>query len=407
MKIKYKLSDKFDYWLFGSMIALIIVGLIAIYSATEKMALTNYYKQLTFAVISIVIFFIIFFVRAQYFKFLSIPVYLLTLLLLGFVLISGHTVYGARSWLNLGPIGFQPSEIGKIGTIFMLAYWLSQSNVKLDNLRDLAIALFFGLFPVLLILAEPDMGTAIVYIVILLSVLFWAGIDLFGLFVILSPAVIVFLSFFGTVAALVGFLALVVLLFLFKKDLFLSLTIFIINLASIFLFDLGVKLLKPHQQKRIMTFLNPLSDPYGSGYNAIQAQTAVGSGGILGKGFLHGSQTQLRFIPEQWTDFIFSVIGEEFGFIGSFIVILLFSTLFFRLLRIALKQKDSFAGLVTIGFLTTLLVHFFINIGMNIGLAPVIGIPLPFMSYGGTALIVNVSMIAIVMSFYRDKKEHT
>ncbi len=407
MKIKYKISDKFDYWLFGSMLLLIVIGLIAIYSATENTANTNFYKQLTFAFISVPVFFLIYFVRANYFKLLSIPVYILILFLLFMVLVSGHTVYGAQSWLSIGPIGFQPSEVGKIGTIFMLAYWLSRSNVRLDNLRDLAIALFFGLLPVLLILSEPDMGTAIVYIVIILSLLFWAGIDLFGLFVILSPAVIVFLSFFGTITAVFGFLALIVLLFLFKKDIFLSLTIFIINLASIFLFDLGVKLLKPHQQKRILTFLNPLSDPYGSGYNAIQAQTAVGSGGILGKGFLHGTQTQLRFIPEQWTDFIFSVIGEEFGFIGSLIVISLFSVLFFRLLRIALKQKDSFAGLVTIGFLTTLLVHFFINIGMNIGLAPVIGIPLPFMSYGGTALIVNVSMIAIVMSFYKDKKEHT
>jgi rod shape determining protein RodA len=150
-----------------------------------------------------------------------------------------------------------------------------------------------------------------------------------------------------------------------------------------------------------------MSDPYGSGYNTIQARTAVGSGGLFGKGFLHGSQTQLSFIPEQWTDFIFSVIGEEFGFIGTFVVVILFSIVFYRLLRMALMQKDFFDSLITIGILTTLFVHFFINIGMNIGLAPVIGIPLPFLSYGGTALLVNVSMIAMVMSFYKDNKEHT
>ncbi len=407
MKIKYSISDKFDYWLFGAMFLLISFGLVAIFSATVNLNGTNFYKQLLFALISIVIFFFLYFAPSKLLKLSAIPIYSFSLFLLLVVLLGGETVYGAKSWLSLGPIGFQPSEIGKIGTIFMLAYWLSKSNVQLDNLKDLLIALSLGLFPVILILAEPDMGTAIVYVIVIFTLLFWAGIDLFGLFVILSPVVIVFLSFFGTIAAVVGFLALVIILFFFRKDIFLSLTIFIVNLSSIFLFDLGVKLLKPHQQRRIMTFLNPLSDPYGSGYNAIQAQTAVGSGGLFGKGFLHGSQTQLRFIPEQWTDFIFSVIGEEFGFIGSAVILILFSIIFYRLLRIALKHKDHFAGLVTIGFLSTLLIHFFINIGMNIGLAPVIGIPLPFMSYGGTALIVNVSMIAIVMSFYKDNKEHT
>jgi rod shape determining protein RodA len=407
MKIKYRLTDRFDYLLFAAVFLLIGIGLTAIYSASNNMNNNTFDKQLIFAFVSLFVFFLIYFTNSKLIKILSIPTYLLSLLLLFAVLVSGHTVYGAKSWLNLGPVGFQPSELGKVGMIMMLAYWLSKKNVHLDNLKDLGIALAIGLFPVILILGQPDMGTAIVYVFVILALLFWAGIDLFGLFVILSPTVIVFLSFFGTLAVVIGLAAVLVLLFYFKKDIFLSLTIFIINLASIFLFDIGVKLLRPHQQRRILTFLNPMSDPYGSGYNAIQAKTAVGSGGLLGKGFLHGSQTQLSFIPEQWTDFIFSVIGEEFGFIGTIVVVILFSVVFYRLLRMALMQKDFFESLITVGILTTLFVHFFINIGMNIGLAPVIGIPLPFLSYGGTALLVNVSMIAIVISFYKDNKEHT
>ncbi len=406
MNIKYRLTDRFDYLLFAAMVLLIAIGLVAIYSASNNINNNAFNKQLFFSLVSLVLFFLIYFTHAKIIRLISIPTYILSIILLLAVLVTGHSVYGAKSWLNFGPVGFQPSELGKVGMIMMLAYWLSKNNVKLDNLKDLGVSLLIGLFPVLLILGQPDMGTAIVYVLVILAQLFWAGIDLFGLFVILSPVVIVFLSFFGTIAVVVGLLTVLVLLFYFKKDIFLSLTIFIINISSIFLFQIGVKLLRPHQQRRLLTFLDPMTDPYGSGYNAIQAKTAVGSGGLFGKGFLHGSQTQLRFIPEQWTDFIFSVIGEEFGFIGSIIVIILFSIVFYRLLRMALMQKDFFESLITIGILTTLFIHFFINIGMNIGLAPVIGIPLPFLSYGGTALLVNVSMIAIVMSFYKNNKEH-
>ncbi len=406
MNIKYRLTDRFDYLLFAAMVLLIAIGLVAIYSASNNINNNAFNKQLFFSLVSLVLFFLIYFTHAKIIRLISIPTYILSIILLLAVLVTGHSVYGAKSWLNFGPVGFQPSELGKVGMIMMLSYWLSKNNVKLDNLKDLGVSLLIGLFPVLLILGQPDMGTAIVYVLVILAQLFWAGIDLFGLFVILSPVVIVFLSFFGTIAVVVGLLTVLVLLFYFKKDIFLSLTIFIINISSIFLFQIGVKLLRPHQQRRLLTFLDPMTDPYGSGYNAIQAKTAVGSGGLFGKGFLHGSQTQLRFIPEQWTDFIFSVIGEEFGFIGSIIVIILFSIVFYRLLRMALMQKDFFESLITIGILTTLFIHFFINIGMNIGLAPVIGIPLPFLSYGGTALLVNVSMIAIVMSFYKNNKEH-
>ncbi len=408
MKIQAKITDKFDFALFLPMLGLIIIGLAAIKSATfeHPYASGNFNRQLIFALLSLGVFFFIYFLPHRIFRLFAVPTYGITLVLLAFVLFIGKTTYGAKSWIVFGPVGFQPSEIGKIALIFMLAYWLGKPNVQLNNVKDFSVAVTIAVIPLLLIMAQPDMGTAIIYMIITLALFFWAGVDLFGLFTLLSPPIIVFLSLFGFVPALVGFFLIVALLFYFKKDLFTSITIFVINLAAVFLFDFGIKLLRPHQQNRILSFLNPSADPLGSGYNAIQARVAVGSGGLFGKGYMSGSQTQLHFIPEQWTDFIFSVIAEEFGFIGSAIVVILFTIIFYRLLKIAARSKDYFSSFTVIGILTTLLVHFFINIGMNIGLAPVIGIPLPFMSYGGTALLVNVAMIAIVMNIYANVREH-
>ncbi len=408
MKIKAKITDNFDFALFLPMLALIVLGLVAIKSSTynHPYASVNFGKQLFFAFVSLGVFFFIYFLPHRIIKFFVLPAYAFSIFLLLAVLFIGKTTYGAKSWIAFGPVGFQPSEIGKIGLILALAYWLGKSNVRLDNVKDFSVAVIILLMPLTLILAQPDMGTAIIYMMITLSLFFWAGVDLFGLFALLSPPIVVFLSLFGALPAIIGFAIIIALLFYFKKDLFTSITIFVVNLSAIFLFDLGIKLLKPHQQKRILTFLNPSADPLGSGYNAIQASVAVGSGGFLGKGFMKGTQTQLHFIPEQWTDFIFSVIAEEFGFVGSALVVILFTIIFLRLLKIASKSKDYFSSLVVIGILTTLLMHFFINIGMNIGLAPVIGIPLPFMSYGGSALLVNVAMIAIAMNIFANNKEH-
>ena len=177
------------------------------------------------------------------------------------------------------------------------------------------------------------------------------------------------------------------------------------NLAAAFLFDYGLQFLKPHQQKRIESFVNPLSDPLGAGYNILQTKVAIGSGGLLGKGFLEGNQTQLRFIPEQWTDFIYCVVGEEFGFLGSSLVIVLFMVVFLRLVYIASHTRNKFGSTVAIGSLTLLFSHFAINIGMNLGVAPVIGLPLPFMSYGGSSLMVNMILMGIVINFYKNRRD--
>ena len=323
------------------------------------------------------------------------------------VLVVGKTVYGAKSWLDFGGIGFQPSEFAKVGTMLALSSWLTHKKRDINNLKDISIALAIGFIPIMLILLEPDMGTAIVFMAITLIMIFWSGISLFSLFVVLSPGVVIFASLFGFGPLVFVLILIVLALIYFKKDIFTSLTVFILNLSSAFFFDFVFNLLKPHQQKRIESFLDPMADPLGSGYNALQAKVAIGSGGIFGKGFLQGNQTQLRFIPEQWTDFIYCVVGEEFGFIGSILVVILFSIIFIRLLNLAAYAKDEFSSLSVIGILTILFTHFVINIGMNVGITPVIGLPLPFVSYGGSSLLVNMALIGIAFNTYKNRREHT
>ena len=409
MNINYKLQDRFDLSIFLPAVGLIIFGLLAIYSSTlnHPTASGNFQKQIVFVAISLIVFFITFSLPLQSFKKFAIVIYGVSIFFLIAVLAIGRTVYGAKSWFGIGGFGFQPSELAKLGTILMLSYWLTYKNRDINNFKDIGVALLIGVLPIMLIMLEPDMGTSIVFLIITISLVFWSGISLYGLFVVLSPGIVALASILGTYAFISALLFVVAALFFFKKDLFNSITVFIINLSAGFFFDYVYKVLKPHQQKRIASFLDPLADPLGAGYNALQAKVAIGSGGFFGKGFLHGNQTQLRFIPEQWTDFIYCVIGEEFGFIGSIIVISLFLIIFLRLFKLSAIAKDRFSVLVTVGVLTLLFSHFAINIGMNVGITPVIGLPLPFLSYGGSSQLINMVMLGIVLNIYRNRKLHT
>ncbi len=409
MKGSHKLSDKFDFTIFFSTMLLITIGLLGIFSATNNnpTAQGAFQKQFIMALVALVIFFITYFLPARLYKSLATPSYILSIIILIAVLLMGHTVYGAKSWINLGPIGFQPSEFAKIGFIFMLSYLLTGERRNPNNIKDFLVLMFYSFIPIILILIEPDMGTVIVYLFILIAMLFWSGIDLFYVFVTLSPVVVLFASFFGIAAFLLAMIIVFALLLYFKRNIFINISIVIMNMAGAYLFDYAFQFLKPHQQKRIETFINPTSDPLGAGYNILQAQLAIGSGGIWGKGFLKGNQTQLSFIPKQWTDFIFSVPGEEFGFIGSVLIVLLFTIIFIRLLNIASQINDKFESLVVVGVLTLLLTHFTINIGMNLGVAPVVGIPLPFLSYGGSSLIINMFLLGVALNFYKNRREHT
>ncbi|HEX3073854.1 MAG TPA: rod shape-determining protein RodA [Ignavibacteriales bacterium] len=405
-----KIEDKLDLGLFAAVFSLIIVGLLAIYSSTANhpTASVKFYQQLFFAFVAIGVFFATYFFNPRFFHSMSIGVYFLSLFLLIVVLLMGKTVYGAKSWMGIGSFGFQPSELGKIGLIFMMAYYFSQPRTSINTAMGLGGALLIGLTPIGLIMLEPDMGTTIVYVCIMMAMIYWKGISLFGLFVVISPGLAAFASMFGYGIFIGALVLILAALIYFKRDIFMSATVFIINVAAGFFFDFIFRSLSPHQQKRILTFLDPNADPLGSGYNAIQAKVAIGSGGFFGKGFLSGNQTQLRFIPEQWTDFIFCVVGEEFGFLGSIIVIGIFFVLFMRMYKTAVstRDKDEFSNMVVIGVLAMFFANFAINVGMTVGIMPVIGLPLPFISYGGSSLLVNVFLAGVVANIYRNRKHY-
>jgi rod shape determining protein RodA len=409
LRIDYKLSDKFDFGIFIPAILLIVIGLTAIYSSTfnHPTMSGNFNRQLVFSIAAFIIFFITYSLPTNSFRTITIPTYLLSLLLLIVVLVVGRKVSGARSWLDLGPFGFQPSEFAKIGTVLTMSAFLSRKNTDIESFKDILFSLGIGFIPVMLILLEPDMGTAIVFFGTILILIFWKGISLFGLFIVLSPGFVAIAAIFGFYYFLASLIIVLIVLMLFRKDIFFSGSIFALNLAAGFFTDYLYNALSPHQQKRIQSFIDPNTDPLGAGYNTIQAKVAIGSGGLFGKGFLQGNQTQLQYIPEQWTDFIYCVIGEEFGFIGSIIVLVLFLYLFLRILKIASTTKDEFLSLTIIGILSVYVIHYLINIGMVVGILPVIGIPLPFVSYGGSSLLVNMFMLGIIANVYRNRKNFT
>jgi rod shape determining protein RodA len=409
LRIDYKLNDKFDLGLVIPAFILFCIGLAAIYSSTlhNPHATGNFNKQLFFGAASIILFFVIYSLPTSIFKTLAVPTYLFSLLMLLVVLVIGRRVSGAKSWLGLAGLGFQPSELAKLGVVLILAAFLSRKNSAIDSFKDILIAVSLGFVPIILILAEPDLGSSFVFMGLIIVMLFWKGISLFGMFVVLSPAILAVSSLFGVYYFIGGLVLVILSLFMFRKDIFFSASIFTINLAVGFFTSYMFKALKQHQQTRIRSFINPSADPLGAGYNAIQAKVAIGSGGLWGKGFLAGSQTQLQFIPEQWTDFIYCVIGEEFGLIGTLITLGLFLYLFIRVLKLASTAKDEFISLVLIGILSIYFIHFIVNIGMVVGIMPVIGIPLPFVSYGGSSLLASMIMLGIAANVYRTRKNYT
>jgi rod shape determining protein RodA len=336
----------------------------------------------------------------------SYPLYGVSLLLLVAVPFFGRTVAGAASWFEFGAVKFQPSEFGKIATVLALANFLSHHRTDARQVKDFLIATLFVLVPVGLIMKQPDFGTATVFLAFLLPILYWAGASPFVLFVIISMCVVAVVAIWGTVPLLIALAVIALCLYFLQENKILSFMVMVMNTGIGLMVQFVLTRIPVYQQKRIATFLNPEADPLGAGYNAMQAQVAVGSGGFLGKGFLHGTQTQLKFIPKQWTDFIFCVPGEEFGFVGAMVVLLLFAFLLFRGVNLAAAVKNKFLSLIAIGITTIWLYHIFINVGMTLGLLPVMGIWLPFLSYGGSALLSNMIMVGLLLNIYAHRKEY-
>lgn len=397
-----------DLGLLLAVVALIAIGLLAIFSATyvnESAAIqAKFTKQFMWAIIGLLVMAAVTFGPMRFFYEQAYLLYGFSILMLILVLFVGAGA-GTRRWITLGPVWLQPAEFAKIGTLLALAKYLSRHNRNLNNLRDLLTAFGIAFIPLILVMKQPDLGSALVFTVLILPMLHWAGLSPAILFVLIAP-ILSLLCAFNYYTFFAAILVISLILFLQRKGMTFFLTNFVINISVGVITPLMWGVLKEYQKNRILTFLGIVQDPRGLGYQVMQSKVTIGSGGFFGKGFLDGTQTHLRFLPEQHTDFIFSVIGEEFGFVGGLLVIALFFYLIYRGLSLASSVKSEFLSLLIFGGTSIFLFQVFVNIGMTTGIMPVTGLPLPFLSYGGSSLLVNLIIIGLILNAGRMRFEY-
>jgi rod shape determining protein RodA len=400
--------QRYDFLSLILILILILVGCVAIYSATYSGTEGDggyFSRQLLWCAVGIMTMITISFISIKFINRISYWLYGIALFLLVLVLLIGKVGMGAERWLAIGPVHVQPSEIAKLVTILAVSKFLSDKYADVNRFRYFAISVSLLLIPFLLIAKQPDLGTALVFLALIIPLLYWAGLSWFHIFTILTPLLTMILSF-NFWAFMLLMISIVVVLFFSRRKLVILVAVFLLNIVVGIATPYLWGQLRPYQQQRILTFVNPEKDPKGAGYQIIQSQVAIGSGGVWGKGYLKGSQTHLRFLPAQHTDFIFSVIGEEFGFAGAGFVLFVFFLLILRFVHIASSLRGQFESLTIIGITTVIFFHLVVNIGMTIGMAPVTGLPLPFLSYGGSSLVANMLMMGIVLNISRNKFAH-
>ncbi len=360
-------------------------------------------RQLIWLVLSSLIAATIYFLQK---KLIYDSAYILYLLGFGLLLLPyffGKSVSGTVRWITLGSAGFQPSEFMKIMVMLAIARFIASTSYSNLDFKFVLIPTLLSLLPMAVVLKQPDLGTSIIYFGMLFPMLYWAGARLFHLFIIIAP-VLSIVTAFNFYTFFIWVVIVVFVLYLTKEKLRTSLTIMLLNLSLGFTTPFLWNGLKPYQQQRILTLFNINADPQGTGYQVLQSKIAIGSGGLFGKGIARGTQTHLKFLPEQHTDFIFSVIGEEYGFIGVLVVLLLFLAFILICINIAYRQKDRFCSLCMIGIASIIGIHVIINVAMTIGLMPVTGLPLPFVSYGGSFLMTCFILVGLALNIGIDKQ---
>ncbi len=366
MKISLRALFKFDYLLLGAVFLLIVMGLVSIYSVglsdiESKMIFFD--KQLLFVITGLILLLTFSFIDYRFLKSYYKIFLIVSFLLLTSVLIFGAFIRGTSSWFSIFGFQFQPVEFAKIGLIIFLAAYLSNKAKEFYNWKPILISALVSFSIIALVMLQPDLGSAIILFVIWFIMLLFTNINK-------------------------------------KKIIIIFIILAILISAGWFVF------LKGYQKDRVITFLNPKKDPLGVGYNLSQSIIAVGSGGVTGRGFGLGSQSQLNFLPEQRTDFVFAVISEEFGFLGSFFTILIIIIFLLKILNITRKSNDNFAVFLALGFLIMFFTQSLMNIAMNVGLAPVIGLPLPFVSYGGSSMWMSLLAVGILESIVIHRAEY-
>ena len=397
-KKKYKNVD-FIIWIVP--IFLVHLSCLLIASTQRNLGITDWSQHAIIAYVGLLIIYLLAQLPLQSLRKYILPLYFFTIFSLLYVNFSGTSALGAQRWLSFAGLNVQPSEFAKITLILALASILDRK--RFSDLTHLIKPLIVSFIPWILVFVQPDLGTSLVFGAILLAMLYWSGMPYEWAFIILATLVT---GFFACVYQLgliiwipiVGFIAYRALP---RQKVLTLLVIFFHTFLAKITPWLWENVLKDYQKDRLIIFLDPSKDPLGGGYHMLQSKIGIGSGGLIGTGLMQGQLTKLKFIPEQHTDFIFSALGEETGFLGTLLVTFLFFILIFRLIKISLEARTDFESLVVIGIASMFVFQIMVNIFMTIGLGPVTGIPLPFMSYGRTALLVNFISLGLCLSVSR------
>ncbi len=409
MTTRNNIVGKIDWWLLLMYLALVIIGVSTIYAAAYNENHPNifdmsqhYGKQALFLGVSVFMGLIIMLIDAKFFNTFAYVIYGLSILTLFYVLVAGSTIAGSKSWIQIGGFSFQPSEFAKFGTALAVAHYLGGINTDFSKLKTQMIAYAMVLFPMMLVLMQGDTGSSLVFLVFIL-VFYREGMSGNILLIGLAAVVLFLLTlYFSKWYVMIGLAVLFIILMFFiersKKNIWKMIAVFAVSAMFVFSVDFFFyEVLKQHQRNRINIILGIEKDTRGVGYNLHQSKIAIGSGGFSGKGYMQGTMTKYNFVPEQHTDFIFCTIGEEFGFIGSFLLLSLYLAFLIRLILLAERQRSPFSRIYGYAIASIIFFHLMVNIGMTIGLMPVIGIPLPFLSYGGSSLLMFSLMFFVFL----------
>ena len=375
----------------------LILGLVVLSSTSDLSNLaSSFYKQVLWILIGSFLFFIVQYVRIQFLYDYSYIFYILLLLIISSTVLFAPRIAGAKSWFNFGGIFLQPSEFGKILYVLCMSRFFTDNK----NNKNLSIYLFIILglllLPIILILKQPDLGTGMVYVSIILPMLFWSGLKVRNIFLLVAP-IITIIATYDIFYFYIWMIFFLIVIIISRHEIYMIITNFIINVVcGISSSYLWYEVLKPHQRNRLSTFIDPLGDPLGTGYQLIQSIISIGSGGFWGKGWGQGTQTHLKFLPVRDTDFILSVMSEELGFVSILLIVVLLAVFIYWCTLFSFKIDNSYASIVLVGLSSILFMHTIMNLSVISGLLPVTGLPAPFISYGGSFMLTCCIIIGLI-----------
>jgi len=423
--LEFQKKNEFDFLLLFLCIMAWVIGLFLVFSAThiyESGPLINSTRnQIIWVSMGLITIVIVTSIPTRLYFSLSYVAYGLSLLLLFYGFFTGVISKGAERWIIIGGIRLQPAEFAKIGVVLALSRYFSNKTLSLDRITSFIVPSILIAVPFGLIIKQPDLGSALILCAIALPVFYWAGLSILELFFLTSPLLSLILSAVPLILAFTShatmgigvaipwgifFLTLCTVMYFIRPPRFI-----VVSLITLNLFTAGITtvvwngFLQDYQKKRILSFINPQADPAGAGYQVIQSKVAIGSGHLAGKGYLKGTQTRLSFLPEQHTDFIFSVLGEQFGLFGCVAILILFLLIIIRGYMTTQYVKNRFSNLVIVGSVSLLAFHIFVNVSMTIGMMPVVGVPLPFLSYGGSFTLTIAILVGFILNARYNKQD--